>query len=437
MKRISGFAHYPGKGSTVDLEDRPMAVRVLPREGDVLFSEGAGRDRLDGVCIPGSAVMEFRTEDSAAGTEVSVWFQACDGVDYHVLGTSADGADARSWVDRVNAIYAKRDELKPAAGQAADRRRDLGIVIRDIVGKRNNIVLPGDYVLSAKPNPPRVGPARFSYPGSGFTKTGLPVWQEHYVRYCMDQVVERSGCKGPYRITIGNAPAHEYPWIGDRVKYPSKEFKARITQPLELMFDRTQRHDKIGVNSFAVVRNFAVMYVRKQPTQAALELRSQEPAASTFGKWVSRFSKVTVRGEKLDVCTPLDQSVHYSFKDAVFDGRIELGQHHSAGSLDELKRWIAEHRSRGVVACDIGVAYQIIHDMQRNGDSLASLVDFAIVPYNRPVDAGFCYRVDDPQWASVCGKALSACSESDRNDVAESLSEFREQAKTIGVEVKL
>jgi hypothetical protein len=371
------------------------------------------------------------------GAEISVWFTTIDEADCHVVGTSEDGDAARAWVQRVNEIYAKRGKVVSKTSVSAVELGDVGIVMRDIVSTRQNIVLPGDYIYSADPHPPHVKSARFSYSGGAFRKTGLPAWQDYYVKCCMDQIIEKTGCKGPYKISIGNAPPHEYPWISDRVKYPSKESKSRITLPLEMMFDRDQRHDMIGVNKFAVVRHFALVYIRHQPVQGALALKSQELVATSFDGWISHFGKTTVRREKLKICTPTGQSVHYSLKDAVFQNRIEILQHHTKGSPDELRRWLAEHYRLGIIACDIGVAHQIIHDLRRNDDPIVHTVDYALVPYDEPVGVGFCYRVDDSQWASVCGRALTECSKSDRGDIVESLSEFKEKAAKIGMEVQL
>ena len=254
---------------------------------------------------------------------------------------------------------------------------------------------------------------------------------------CMERIVGKSGCKGPFSISIGNSPLHEYPWISDRVKYPSKNSKVRITQPLEIMFDREQRRDKIGVNKFAVVRNFALVYVRGHAAECALGLKAQESAASSFEEWISRFGEVTFHGDKLDVCTPTDQSAHYTLKDAVFQNRIEFWHHHARGSGAELSHWLEGNYRLGVIACDIGVAYQVVYDIRRADNPVANMVDFALVPYQEPVWAGFCYRVDDSEWASVCSEALLDCSKAREGLIAESLADYREEAGKIGVEVKL
>jgi hypothetical protein len=208
-------------------------------------------------------------------------------------------------------------------------------------------------------------------------------------------------------------------------------------QPLELIFDRESRHEKIGVVPHSEVDFFAVVFLKGQDVQKALSLKSEESVTSTFKAWLRAVSEKRIRKDKVLICTPQEQSVQYSLKDAVFENRLDDEQIQSRGTIVEQARWLEEHHRVGLIACDIGVALQIIHHMAQNNMPGADKVELAYVPYERTVLAGFCYRADDTEWASICATSLRQCVETKNAEVAESLAEYGKLGEKIGVRFKL
>jgi hypothetical protein len=433
LKRIERLSFIPGAGFSIDLIDRVAAVRISPN-GDVLLDEGEGANRFDGVFIPCRSVNSFEVDQVAEGAELRLWYHAVDGEDWHLLGSIADVPSAQVWAERVNQVYTSRKHERSAGLRT---KLSGSVVVRDIYTTRKNIVLPGDYIYSSLAKPPHVKPVDYEYAGGTFPKTGLPAWQDYYMKCCMDQIIEQTGSTNPYTISVGKPPVHDYLWIADKVKYPSVESSVRVTQPLELIFDRKFRHDKIGVIPFGQVEHFAVVFFKGQAVQQALRLKAEEQVAPTFEDWLQAVSETRVRQEKIRICAPQEQSVQYSLKDAVFQNRLEDEQIEPLGRIIEQARWLEEHHRLGLIACDIGVALQIIYHMRQNNMPGADSVELAYVPYEKTVQVGFCYREDDSEWASICANALRHCVEATDGEIAESVAEYARLGKEIGVTFNL
>src|SRR5262249_33426269 len=160
--------------------------------------------------------------------------------------------------------------------------------------------------------------------------------------------IELTGDKGPYTISIRKPPSHDYLWIADKVKYPSAESTVRSTQPLELMFDRKHRREKIGIVPHSEVDLFAVVFFKGQDVQNALSIKPGEKAAPSFEAWLQNVSNARIEREKVLICTPQEHSVQYSLKDAVFENRLDDEQVEPLGRILEQARWLEEHRRVGL-----------------------------------------------------------------------------------------
>lgn len=428
MKEILQFRFVPGRGFFLDLVDAPSATRVTPNSGDVVLHEGNGSDRFDGVGISGGAVLGFDLLRIEAEPVVVVKFRRGSLTDTISLGTTSDVASAERWIDRVNTIYRERDQSNQAADAAPQAgKHSYSPVVNDILSTRQSFILPGDYIYSADQSPPE-------FPVGSSAPSAVPAWQHFYVARCLAGLKDYAGITGEIEEVWGRPPQHSYDWLSSRVRYSKATFRNRITQPLELIFDREDRRAFIGVVPFSSVSYFALMYYRDRAPQQHFKLRPDEPIAGSFGDFLEMLRHPASPGKQIAVCTPSNQSPDYSIRDAVRTGQLEEEQTESLPRVSHLARWLVDNYARGVVACDKGIAYQVVYAMRRDKFPGAEKVEFALVPYERAIRVGFCYRSDDPQWGIICANALADTFATKDEKVMESLEAFSRKARRIGVD---
>ncbi len=433
MKTISALTFTDGMGFFIDLEDAELAVTVTPNDGDIIFHEGEGLDRFDGVSLSGDAVEEIQVNRVKEGVEIIVRFKRGQQSEKHQLGLTRDEDSAVAWVKRVNKIYEnKRCRPVKFQGQPTLHRTfverideieatksEVFHTIDEILATGKNIILPGEYLYSAD---------------DGVPPSELPKWQDYYVKRSIERLKEYSSFTGDIEIIRGNPPYHDYLWLAERIKYGRNEYNNRITQPLELMFDREPRREKIGVIPLGKVTNFALVYYRGQPPEALFQIQSGDLVAKSFQEWLKMLTEVAQKKERIIVCAPEDQSVYYSLKDAVFRGEIEDNQMEAFKRTSHLAQWLHNNVQKGIIACDIGVAHQIIHYLRRENFPGCEKTDFCHVPYEHPVTVGLCYRVDDPKWGELCALSLADCLTTQKSEIQESLAEAKIQAGKLGIE---
>lgn len=382
-KRIQRFVYdLEGKFCALDLADAPKAVEISLPDGLVTFREGVGQGRIHGWVLTPDSVQEFEVDRIEGRNGVRLWHSR-RGVDVsHFLGFVEDVESATSWVKRVNLLYSERQT--EIAHRAENRKTQFRAypVVNDIIETGLNIVLPDAYQYSATGQLP----AR-----------KLSPWERAYVERSMELLAKETGAKrDKLKVDVRPFTPHDYSWFSDRVMYDAAHFSGRITQPLELIYDREQRHDKIGVNSFAVAKCFALVYFKKSIVKGALRLKAGIPATETFEDFVRAF-RSAADNEHMMLCAPAQQSVYYAFYDAHLGQKFDL-LHHFAKKydIDSMATWLWQNLKHGVVACDVGEVNPLINAVaQHQGQGNQALLEHCLVPYDRAVQIGFCYRADD------------------------------------------
>jgi hypothetical protein len=111
MKKIKNFIFTSKRGFFLDLEDARLAITVTPNDGDILFHEGPGLDRFDGVSVSGKAVQRFELARFNGMLAVNLLFSRGRQTEKYLIGITEDEDSALAWIERVNKIYEKNKEI--------------------------------------------------------------------------------------------------------------------------------------------------------------------------------------------------------------------------------------------------------------------------------------------------------------------------------------
>jgi hypothetical protein len=422
-KRIKGLILDDGQfNAVVDLVDSARAIEVNLLDGVITFREGFGPERIHGWVLTPDAVKEFSVDRIEGQYGINLLYKRCGIITEHFVGFIRDFLTAQKWVERVNAIYQQinNEKYERSIGRTTNYR-DCPVV-NDILKTRVNIVQPGAYQYSLLDQPPI---------------EDLTDWEDAYVERCLDLLSKETGvARQTLTKSVNKITPHDYDWISDRVMYDS-DFEHRITQPLELIFNRQQRHDKIGVNNFCVVRSFALVYFKNSKIKDLLGLEDGKQMTS-FREFLNRFKTISDKNNLL-VCAPANQSVYYSFFDAHSIGLFDLYNHFSRRTdVYSLAVWLWQNVNNGLVACDLGEVYALgkaVAEFQGNFNNQQTLLEHVKVPYENPISVGFCYRKDDRMWSEIERKSLIDIIEHPSTKVKNDFKAFRNRVAKIGVEV--
>lgn len=424
MKRIAQLVSETQEGwFEINLNDAPCATTVTP-SGDVLLNEGTGGDRLNHWAISSENVVRFDLGRDGDDYEILVKFRRGSKVETLGLGLTPLRHVALAWVWSVNRIYKRRDATSKARIEEFRLGRFATLpAVYDILKWREDIYSPGDYLFSAEENP---------------VPHELPRWQSFYMQRSIARLKEFARFNEDIRIVPREVVPHDYSWLSNYVRYTKHFIDDRITQPLELIFDRERRHRDVGIIRLdAHVTNFALVYFKQRFAAEALKLKPQESVAPTFFAWLEAVRAGSSAGKRIVVCTPTNQSVYYSVMAAAAKGLIPARQYDDRQTIGSLAEWLDKYDDAGVIACDIGVAWQIIFYMRRERIRGAEHVDFALVPYEKIVPVGLAYRVDDPKWGELCSAGLYDTLTSRDDHVLESWADTRIRARKVGIEIAL
>lgn len=429
MKIITALSMKPRKGFFVDLDNAECAVTVTPNEGDVLLHEGYGRGRLNGVSIPGSKITEFEADRVEGGFGIRIWFRGRSGRTFHDIGVTEDPVQAKAWVDAVNQIYVRE---RSKSEEAAEHPFRLGKfranpAIHDVLEKRENIILPGTYLYSEDPQPP-------NFPMSWREFREAFPFNACYVEQANQRLLAFAKVDFEIQNRILSPPSHDYSWLANRIRYRKKQFLDRVTQPLEIVFDREERREDVAVLQAGIVERFAVVYWKDRYPAQRLLLRPGEQIAASLGQWLEKINEADTADRRIVVLTPAYQSVDYSMQDAIAKRQLADSQRKPAPTVGVLADWLWAGANYCIVACDIGVAFQLLTYLRSEHGVDRKSVDIAFVPYERPISVGPCYRVDDPEWGLICNSALNYALRSSDPRVQEDLGDMRSRAARIGVE---
>lgn len=419
MKLISDF-HFSTGALFIDLRDAKRSVVVDVEDGSVTLQEGSEADRINHVCIPGPKVIAFQVDTDKGTPVVRCLFHAKDGIQSYILGVTTDDASAHAWVNRVNTIYADRKTLADRIAEFRQGKWRAYPVVHDIFHDHRATVLPGDYIYSGC-EPTQQPPSTYVEP-----------WEEFYISRTETYLREFTGLRAKITRSIGNRVPHHYTWLSTRVKYDQSQYERRITHPLELVFDRVERHDKLAIIPKGLATTFAVLFSRDNDVAGRMHPRE---VAAPFLTWIGRVAATADSDDRLLICTPLDHSVDFSIRDAMYRGYINPTQKFSAGDTMALAEWLVSNLRRGVVACDIGEAIQIRRQMgARHGPSLADALVQKTVQYESPIGVGLCCRADDTKWQEICTAALRDVYDVRSADIRDSLEKDRRLAQQIGID---
>ena len=423
MIRITSFVLSSLSGFTLDTDTHQRAVLVFPETGDILFHEGQ-YGILDGVGIQGKSVIDFWLDRENAELVIGLSFKRGSKAERHVIGRVEDEDSAQAWVTRVNALYQNNAPIAKESNSEADYLREHPAV-HDIKSEKVHRVLPGDYLRSIE-----------GYPAPVFK----PRWQEYYVERTIYHLCQVPGMGISPEDIRGVRPdewltpiEHRYLYLAERIDYAANDFANRITQPLELMFKKGPREDKIGIVPLARAVDFAVVFIEGSPAAEALLLKHGARPYETYDKWLECLTTATgLGGREILVCTPSDTSVEYMMNDSILQSKGGLfGRKASIPSISSLGDWL--FKFQGIIACDVGIAYQVRHYIRRETGS-AFGIGISLIPYEIPVIVGEAYRADDQLMGRLCANAMKDCFETDREDILSSLEETKKRVSTLGME---
>ncbi len=417
---ISSFLMSSDRGFFIDLKDKLAAVSITP-SGDVIFAQGDGPNRLNNLALANDSVIGIELIRGEGRASIIIRYGKGTVPKTLNLGFTDDTESAAHWVERVNKIYEQnRKSIKAKCEGFRVGKFFTQPVVHDVISEKKNQVLAGDYLFSGGELPPY---------------DHLQPWEEYYINRTITNLKEYTGFADEIETVCLHRTPHNYKWFNERVKYNANYYSFRITQPLELIFDREQRHDSIGVIPFGITNYFAMLYIGKQKPAAHFSVHPREPVTDSFGEWIKLLSQAMPGGSSILLCTPTNQSVEYSIMNMQLQGLIDINQLESQPYVGNLATWLYSNFNRGIIACDIGVAYQIISYMNKNRMPGAQDVDFSLVPYEQAIPIGLCYRVDDPEWGSICHRSLLETLHTKNEKVVESLEEAKARAKRIGIEL--
>jgi hypothetical protein len=425
MKKIVSLQYDREHNYFIRLEGARTPTWITPK-GDIVFGEGPPEDVSMPCVLPNKSIsrLDLQRWDEK---EFQIVVQYGRGSINHTLplGMFSDYYDAEKWVSSVNVIYERRDEANRAVTENGFRLGKFCTqpAIYDIIQEQENIIQPDTYLYSSTNSP---------IPQSGFA------WERSYVENSIQRLRDYTRFKGEIKIIKRDPVPHDYTWFSNFVRYRREDFEHRITQPLELIFDRRPRNESVGVIPIGRVERFALLYVKRRTVEAALNLRPQELVSATFAGWLSAIKETaTNRNSAVVVCTPTSQSVYYSVKNAVARCLIPSNQTDDRPTTGSLAEWLIKHYDTGVIACDIGVAYQIIFYLKQERELIANQLEMAFVPYENSIKVGLSYRVDDPKWGELNSLALHDTLNSTSDEVQQSLAETARRGRQIGMELDL
>lgn len=406
----------------IDLEDAPRSIEVSLSDGVITFREGPSPGRIHGWVLTPDAVEQFLVDRIDGRIAIRLFHKRCGVSTSHFVGFVQNQLTAEKWVERVNAVYSERNNRKFERSRGRSTEYREYPVVNDILEKKVSIVLPGSYQYSWKKRLPM---------------NKLSVWENAYVNRCLDLLARDTGVsRQSLTVDVRGFMPHDYEWLSDRVFYDSKNFDNRITQPLELIFDKQQRHDKIGVNSFCFVQSFALVYFKKSKIKAVLGGEPASDITPTFEMFLEMF-KNRIKEQNLILCAPASQSVYYTFYDAHCSGHFDLYQNFSRRhDIDSLAVWLWQNATCGAVVCDLGEVRPLSISISKlHGISPPNLLDYVKVPYERPVPVGFCYRKDDEMWARIERESLLDIIEHPQGKIRKDFEIFRNRVAEIGIKV--
>jgi len=394
-KRVKNLILDDGSNAIIDLADAPRSIEVSWIDGLVTFREGFGDGRINGWVLTPDAVQDFSVDRINGRDAIRLTHKRCEVLTKHLVGYVQNIRTAKIWVDSVNAVYKERMENRQKVSEGRETNFRDYPVINDILEKKVNIVLPGAY----------------QYSWGKLPSKKLSKWEEKFVERCMDLLArETSISRSSLNVRVLDFMPHDYDWLSDRVFYDYDSFEDRITQPLELIFDRQHRHDKIGVNNFSFVISFALVYFKDSDFKKQIGGEHRGKITSTFREFLSLFQSIATT-KNVILCAPYNQSVYYTFYDAHKQGLFNLYQYfHRRHDIESLAVWLWQHTNNGIVACDLGEVKPLIEAIGRQqGQQFKGLLEYVEVPYERPIPVGFCFRKDDEIWARIQEQSLKGC----------------------------
>lgn len=417
MRLIISFSLSQQFGYTLDIDDTPEAVIVYPNSGAVLLHEGPD-GIYDGVAIEGKAVLGFWIDRIEGQLALGIKFKRGTRIESHVFGRVGDQESAEVWIQRVNRVYEHLYSLKKNIAESRSGQFRNNPVIHDILATKEHHVLPGDYLRS-----------KDGFPCPIYK----PEWQKYYVERSLYHLQDQTG-KSTHDVKQiwMTPPEHSYPYLSDIIKYTERDFADRISQPLEFMFMRGSRSEKIGIIPLAKAEFFASVFLSETPVQKAMNLIDGEQSHKKFGDWLEEFYNASGFGGSMFLLSTLkDTAVDYMMNAVILHGGKKLkGRKTCNPSISTLAEWLTKFQ--GIIACDVGIAYQIQHQV-RNVASEGFRVGFSLVPYDEAVLVGEAYRVDDLQWGSICNLAIQDCFESQDEKVLKSIADTRKRVEGLSM----
>jgi hypothetical protein len=314
--------------------------------------------------------------------------------------------DARKvLVDKLDSRY-----IPAVVWEQAAKTENLAqsLILRNSIDRHMVEAYPGDYLRSREYLD---GTYDIKHPESYF-----PYWQKHLAQRIVADARGVADVIHAPRPSLSILPYQEHDYRNVEEAIVSR----RVALPCEVIFQTSRRMRSLSILPFGNIQYFALVYLPDSLIESDLELRSEEVFAGRFNDWIDRLIRLEIR-----VCAPTHTAVDDLLTDAVTERVLPRTLKDDENKVSKLARWIVERDSyNAVIACDTGIAYQLLALARKDGGKIAKL-RFARVRYEEPMSCGMAYVNGDEVWGNYLKRAISDEFQSPDEQVRDSLDEFR------------
>jgi hypothetical protein len=313
--------------------------------------------------------------------------------------------DARKiLVDKLDSAY-----IPAITWDRAAKTDDLArsVVLHGAIDKCIIEAYPGDYLNSKQY---LSGDLDINNPRAYY-----PRWQQHLTQRVVADaraVADAMHLRHP-SLSVLPYQEHDYRNIEETI------VARKVALPYEVIFQTPRRMMSLSILPFGSIEYFALIYAPGSMVESDLELRSEEVFRGRYDEWIERIERLQIR-----VCAPTHTAVDDLLTDAITERSMTRTRKDDENKISKLVRWISVNSFDAVIACDTGIAFQLLAAARKKGGKLKDL-RFARVRYDEPLPCGMPYVKQDEVWGGYLKRVISEEFRSPDDEVQTSLQDFR------------
>lgn len=280
----------------------------------------------------------------------------------------------------------------------------------------------------------KVSLARGQYLNSkeGPGKLYYPRWQQEVTNQVLidlqsyDAAIPKNGLiNSP--ITAEHLPTMEH-------RYLRYELRLSTTPlPWEWIFLTKERRKQINIIQMGNVDCLCLVYVHGESVGTLLGFEDADGRTkegrycSNYREWIQKLNDA----ETL-ICAPTDQAPDHLLLDAIQSRLLPPTRLEEAATISNLLFWLRKNRNNGVVACDLGIASQMISVMGKNKSKTPADLRTVLVPYDAPVPVGIAYTSNDA-WGGYLEAVICDVLSSKDPEIIESVRDTISRSYDLGI----